>query len=149
MKPVDRLIMAQHSISFMRVKVNRTRLFVVIQGALGGLAGIAHGVFEIILGNRPTGGLVLDARTGAFSVLPTYLASGIATVCVGLALILWTVSSIHKKNGPTIFLSLCILLFLVGGGIAQVGFFLIAWGVSTRIQRPIDFWKKDGNDYQC
>ena len=124
-------------------KVNSTRLFVVIQGTIGGLAGMAHGLFEILLGNKPTGGLILDPATGAFTILPTYLISGMAAVCVGLALIVWTIGFIHRKNGPTVFLLLCILLFLVGGGIAQVGFFLITWGVSTRIHQPPDFWKSE------
>ena len=115
----------------------------VIQGTIGGLGGMIHGIFEILLGNKPAGGLVLDPLTGAFTILPTYLISGIASVCVGLALIGWTIGFIHKKNGPAIFLLICVLLFLVGGGIAQVGFFLIAWGVSTRINHPLDLWKSD------
>lgn len=31
-------------------------------------------------------------------------------------------------------------MFLVGGGVAQVVFFLIAWGVSTRIRKPLAWW---------
>ena len=124
-------------------KLNCTRLFVVIQGTIGGLAGIVHGVFAILLGNKPAAGFVFDPATGAFTLLPTYLISGIATICVGLALILWTIGFIHRKNGPAIFLFLCILLFLAGGGIAQVGFFLIAWGVSMRINRPSSWWRGD------
>jgi hypothetical protein len=127
----------------LRKDVNSTRLFVVIQGTIGGLAAMIHGINEIMIGNTPTAGLVFDYRSGAFSILPTYLISGIATICVGMALIAWTIGFIHRKNGPPIFLFICILLFLVGGGIAQVGFFLIAWGVSTRINRPIDWWKGD------
>jgi hypothetical protein len=96
-----------------------------------------------LLGNKPAGGLIFDPATGAFTILPTYLISGIATVCVGLGLIVWTIGFIHRKNGPAIFLLISILLFLVGGGIAQVGFFLIAWGVSTRIRKPPDWWKND------
>ena len=122
---------------------NCTRLFVVIQGTIGGLAGMAHGIFEVLLGNRPTKGLVFDQATGAFTILPTYLMTGIAAICVGLALILWTIGFIHRKNGPPIFLFICALLFLVGGGIAQVGFFLIAWAVSIRINQPINWWKRD------
>jgi len=120
-----------------------TQLFVVIQGTIGGLAAIVHGIFAILLGNRPAGGLIFDPATGAFTILPTYQISGIVTVCVGLALIVWTIGFIHHRNGPVIFLVICILLFLVGGGIAQVGFFLIAWGVSTRINQPPDWWKSD------
>lgn len=124
-------------------EVNRTRLFVVIQGTLGGLAGMAHGLFAILLGNKPTGGLILDPATGAFTILPTYLVSGLASICVGLALIGWTIGFIHRKYGPAVFLIIFILLFLVGGGIAQVGFFIIAWAVSTRINRPLNLWKSD------
>ena len=123
--------------------LNCTRLFVVIQGTLGGLAGMVHGIHALSLGNQPAGGLVLDPATGAFTLFPTYLASGIATIFVGLALILWTIAFVQRKYGPAIFLCLCILLFLAGGGIAQVGFFLIAWGVSTCINRPPNWWKGD------
>ncbi len=77
--------------------VNRTRLFVVIQGTIGGLAGIAHGIFAVLLGSMPTSGLILDPQTGAFTILPTYLISGIAAVCVGLALIFWNLS---RGNHP-------------------------------------------------
>jgi hypothetical protein len=123
--------------------INCTRLFVVIQGTIGGLAAMVHGIHEILIGNLPTAGLVFDYQTGAFSILPTYLISGIATICVSLALIVWTIGFIHRINGPAVFLLICILLFLVGGGIAQVGFFLIAWGVATRINRPLNAWRSD------
>ena len=123
--------------------LNSTRLFVVIQGTIGGLVGMVHGIKAVSLGNRPAGGLVLDPATGAFTLLPTYLISGIVTIGVGLALIVWTIGFIQRINGSEIFLILCILLFLAGGGIAQVGFFLIAWMVSTRINRPPNWWKGD------
>jgi hypothetical protein len=122
-----------------------TRLFVTVQGTIGGLAGMAHGIFAMQIGNKPAGGFILDPATGAFTLFPTYLSSGIAAVCVGLALILWTIGFIHREKGPTVFLLLCILLFLVGGGIAQVGFFLIAWLTSTRINRPPNWWPGDGS----
>lgn len=120
-----------------------TRLFVVIQGTIGGLGGMIHGIFEIILGNKPAGGFILDPATGAFTLFPTYLSSGITSVCVGLVLIVWTIGFIHRKWGPSIFLIICVLLFMVGGGIAQVGFFLIAWGVSLHIHRPPNWWKRN------
>jgi len=131
--------------TFSWTDLNHTRVFVVIQGMIGGLAAIVHGIFAVLLGTKPAGGFVLDPATGAFTILPTYLISGIATICVGLALIVWTTGFIQRKNGPAIFLAICILLFLAGGGIAQVGFFLIAWLVSTRINQPPDWWKSDGS----
>jgi hypothetical protein len=35
-----------------------------------------------------------------------------------------------------------ILLFLVGGGIAQVVFFVPAWAVATRINGPLTWWQR-------
>jgi hypothetical protein len=70
------------------------------------------------------------------------LITGIAAIVVGLAVLFWAIGFIHKKNGPSIFLLLCILLFLVGGGIAQVVLFLITWAVSTRIDKPLSWWRK-------
>jgi hypothetical protein len=46
------------------------------------------------------------------------------------------------RSGPAIFLLIFTFLFLVGGGIAQVAFFLIAWGVATQLNGPLTFWKK-------
>jgi hypothetical protein len=134
--------LGQEKTSFWK-DINSTRLFVVIQGTIGGLAGMVHGINEILMGNKPAARLVFDYATGAFTIFPTYLSSGIAVVCLGLALMVWTIGFIQRKNGPAIFLFISILLFLAGGGIAQVAFFLIAWGVSTRINRPSDWWKND------
>ena len=33
-------------------------------------------------------------------------------------------------------------LFLVGGGVAQIPFFLLVWAFSTRIDKPLTWWRK-------
>jgi hypothetical protein len=137
-------MMAWKQLTYPLKDVSRTRLFVIIQGTIGGLAAIVHGIFAVLLGNKPAGGFILDPATGAFTILPNCLVSGMATMLVGLALVVWTIGFIQRKNGPAIFLGICVLLFLVGGGIAQVGFFLITWLVSTRINQPPDWWKSEG-----
>ncbi|MDR3562817.1 MAG: hypothetical protein P4N59_15460 [Negativicutes bacterium] len=128
---------AAHAGLFFRRGANRTRLFVTVQGVLCALTGMAHGIYEILKGNAPIA-TSLSGTTGAFTIIHNYLFTGLAAVCVALALILWTIGYIHRKNGATIFLLLSILLFLVGGGIAQVVFLLITWGVASRINRPPD-----------
>ncbi len=94
---------------------NSTRLFVVIQGILLGLVGMVHGIAETLQGNTPTGGVLLGS-IGAFTLLPTYLITGIAAIIVSFSLIVWTIGFLHKKNGPRIFIMLSLFLFLVGGG---------------------------------
>ena len=116
--------------------INSTRLFVMFQGILAGFAGIVHGISETSKGNTPTGGFIL-VNVGAFTIIHNYLYTGIATIIVALSITFWTIGFIHKNNGSTIFLILSVLLFLVGGGVAQVLFLIITWGVSTRIDKPL------------
>lgn len=118
-----------------------TIIYVQIFGILVGLGGALHGVFETLQGNKPTGGIVL-AEIGALTILPNYLATGIAAIAVGSLIIFWTVGFINKKRWPTVFILLCILLFLVGGGFAQVLAILIAWTVSLQIHNPLSWWEK-------
>ncbi len=118
-----------------------TRLLVIIEGTLVGLTGMIHGFFEISQGNTPTGGYLL-AKIGAFTVIHNYLLTGMAAVCVGLLLIVWTIGFIHKQTGPFVFLGLALLLFFVGGGFAQIVFFMIAFSVSTQINHPPAWMQK-------
>jgi hypothetical protein len=37
---------------------------------------------------------------------------------------------------------LFILLFLVGGGIGQIAFFIPAWAFATRMNKPLTWWRK-------
>jgi hypothetical protein len=121
-------------------EINSTRLWLIVFGILDGLSGIVHGLYETLRGYTSTGGFYLE-NYGAFSVIPNYLISGIAVILVSLSITLCTIGFVYKKNGPLALLILTILLFFVGGGVAQLFFGLIAWGVSTRINSPLTWWK--------
>ena len=69
----------------------------------------------------------------AFTVIPNFLVTGMAAMLVGIAIIVWSLGLIHKKNGSIILLLLFILLFLVGGGVAQILFFPWICLASTQI----------------
>ena len=118
-----------------------TRLVVTVIGLWLSLTGCIHGIREILHGATAPGSF-LSAQVGAFILLPTYLASGIVTVVVSLMLASWTVGFIHTKRGPIVFLGISILLVLSGGGIAQILVFLIAWAISTRINKPLTWWQR-------
>ena len=51
---------------------------------------------------------------GAFTILPTFLLTGILALLVGIAMIVWSVWFIDKKRGPLVFFLLNILLFVCG-----------------------------------
>jgi hypothetical protein len=130
-----------------------TRINVATIGAIFGFSGMTHGFAETLQGNRPTGGPLIDAIAagsswtrwseggeGAFTIVPNFLLTGILAMLVGLAIIVWSLGFVHRRYGPTIYLLLFVLLFLVGGGIGQVVFFIPAWAVATRIHKPLTWW---------
>jgi len=130
------------------------RFIVSSLGVLIGVVGILnHGFFEILQGNKPATGLIIKsvgegnfmgapAGEEAFTLIPNYLFSGIATILVCLVIIVWSVSFIHRKYGSIIFLLLCILQSLVGGGLAQILIVLIIWIASTRVDKPFRWMRK-------
>ena len=127
----------------------KTRITVLL-----GMAGILnHGLFEILQGNNSTNGFYIEAigeadrfwvhgTEGAFTIIHNFLITGIFAVLTGLAIIVWSLKHIHKKLGTTVFLSLLILLTLVGGGIGFILLFVPTWAFATRINKPLDWWKK-------
>ncbi len=130
-----------------------TRIIVSALGVILGISGMNHGFFETLQGNTPTNGLIIQAigdaqqmwlhgTEEAFTIIPNFLLTGILAIVVGLAIMVWSAGFVHQKHGPSIFILLFVLLFLVGGGIGQIVFFLPTWAVSTRINKPLTWWRK-------
>ncbi len=130
-----------------------TRINVATLGTIFGISGMSHGFFEILQGSVPTGGLLISAigegqkmwphgDEPAFTLIPNFLFTGITAMIVGLTIIIWSLSFVHKKNGPTVLILLFILLLVVGGGVAQILFFPFIWLVSTRINHPLSWWRR-------
>ncbi len=122
-------------------------------GVLFGLSGINHGLFEFLQGNAPTGGLVIQAigeaqrfwslgTEEAFTIIHNFMISGLLAMTLGAVIIYWSLFRLQSRHGATGFLVLFILLFLVGGGIGQVAFFLPTWAFLTRMDKPLTWWKK-------
>lgn len=129
-----------------------TQIIVSTIGVALAIAGLDHGIFEILQGNKPTPGLVIQAigpemnlwgTEEAFTVIPNFLATGILAVLVSLAIILWSLRYLDTKHGATVFGLLFIALFLVGGGIAaQIVFAPFAWAAARQINQPLDRWRR-------
>jgi hypothetical protein len=130
-----------------------TRTIAAVFGVIFAISGISHGFFETLQGSTPTNGVFINAISethrmwphgseAAFTLIPNFLVTGLAAIAVGLAIIVWSVGYLHTKHGATVYLLLFILLFLVGGGIAQIVFFTIGWAFATRINKPLTWWRK-------
>jgi len=134
--------------------MNRTtKTTVSIMGVFFAIAGMDHGIFEMLQGNNPTNGLFVQAigpanrfwilgTEDAFTIVPNFLVTGILAIVFSLAIMVWLVGFIQTQHGPAIFFLLFVCLFLVGGGVGQAFFFLPTWAVSTRINKPLTGWRK-------
>jgi hypothetical protein len=106
-----------------------TRLVTTALGMLAGIAGLEHGYFEILQGNiRPTSFMfpsmgppcapdkVWNACEPAMTILPNFWMAGIATVLLGLLIILWSAGFVHHKSGGAVLILLSVAILLSGGG---------------------------------
>ena len=133
--------------------LSATRIIATTIGVIFGFSGINHGFFEFLQGDTATDGLVIQAigesqrfwalgTEEAFTIIPNFMISGLFAMVIGLAIIIWSLWFLPTNYGRTVFLLLFILLFLVGGGIGQIVFFIPAWAFATRMDKPLTWWKK-------
>ena len=129
-------------------KNKTTRIIAGTLGILLAIAGFEHGLFEVLQGNKPTDGLVIQAieesmrwwkygTEEAFTIIPNYLITGICAMSVSVIIIIWSLFFVDKRHGTIVFLLLFILLTLVGGGIGFVPFFIVTWAYATRMKKPL------------
>jgi hypothetical protein len=135
-------------------QLDATRLIATTIGVFFGLfSGVNHGFFELLQGDKPTNGLLIHAigegqrfwplgTEDAFTIIPNFMITGIVSMVVGVAIIIWSIWFLPTKHGRTVFLGLFILSFLVGGGIGQAFFFIPAWAFATRMGKPLNWWRK-------
>ncbi len=104
-----------------------TQVTVAGMGVLMGLAGLEHGIGEILQGNRAPEGLVfaswpdapffaLLGGEPAMSVIPNLLVSGILASLLSLAALAWATFFIGRKHGGLVLIGLSVLMLLVGAG---------------------------------
>jgi hypothetical protein len=113
------------------------------------LLAIQHGIFEILQGPRIPGGVMIQAIGEpcqpeavwhacypAMTLLPNLFISGIATVSVGLVVLIWAVAFVSRNHGGLILALLSLLALLVGGGFVPVFTGIVAGGAGSRIHAP-------------
>jgi hypothetical protein len=129
-----------------------TRRVATALGMAYAVAGMVHGLFEVLQGNRPTGGVFIQAigpeqlmwRHGtedAFTLIPNFLASGIVAMAISVLIVAWCGLLLRGRHGRTGLLLLFVALTLAGGGIGHIIFYLTAWAYATRMNRPLTWWK--------
>jgi Zn-dependent protease with chaperone function len=122
-------------------------------GILVGVAGIEHGLFEVLQGNlRPGGFLIAAIGPGqrfwehgtetALTIVPSFLVSGVLAMIMGVLMILWSARFVDKRYGAVVLFLLGVISFLVGGGFAPIFLTVLAGATATGINRPLRLWRR-------
>jgi hypothetical protein len=126
---------------------NATRVTVSTMGVIAALAGLEHGIGELLQGNVAPTGLVIKswpdsaffdiwAGEPAMTVVPNLRVSGLLTIFVALIFIVWVTLFIQRKHGGLVLMLLSAVWLLVGGGFGPPLLGLILGAVATRIHAP-------------
>ena len=131
---------------------NATEVFASTFGAIMALAGIEHGIGEILQGNvAPSGIMILSWPESPFfrslggepamTIIPNLLVTGILAILFSLALLVWATLFVQRENGGLIMILLSFAMLLVGGGIFPPILGIIIGAVATRINAPLTWWR--------
>jgi hypothetical protein len=126
-----------------------TRVVVAALGALVGLAGVEHGIGEVLQGPvRPDGLFILswpDAAAleilsgePAMTLVPDLRITGVLAVVVGLAVAVWSIWFAAHRHGGLVLVGLSVLLLLVGGGLVPPVMGVALGAVASRMGRTSD-----------
>ena len=119
-------------------------------GITAGIAGLEHGYFEILQGNKSTESLMIasighpcvpeevwNACEPALTIIPNYLVSGILSIIIGFLILAWSAAFIQRNRGGIILILLSIALLLFGGGIFPPLIGIVGGLAGTRINKPL------------
>jgi hypothetical protein len=140
-------------LEFQRENFSAMRWVATIYGTLVGLAGIEHGIFEILQGDNPTTDIMINAIGEAYkfwlgsseralTIIPNFLWTGILAVVFGIIVVIWATFFVERKYGASVMFILTITLFLVGGGFAPIFVSILSVAAATKISKPLSWWRE-------
>jgi hypothetical protein len=129
-----------------------TKATVSAFGVLAGLAGIEHGIGEVLQGNKAPSGVIIQswpdspwfhilAGEPAMTLVPNLLATGSLAILVSLIFLAWATMLVERKNGGLALILLSLLMLLVGGGFGPPILGVIVGLAATRINAPLRRWR--------
>jgi hypothetical protein len=124
-----------------------TKATVSTFGAIMGLAGVEHGIGEVLQGNIAPSGIMISSWPGsaffriqagepAMTIVPNLLVTGILAILVSLIFLAWATLFVQRKNGGLVLILLSIVMLLVGAGFGPPLMGIIIGAVATRINAP-------------
>jgi hypothetical protein len=133
----------------------------MVFGILAGLGGLTHGIGEVLQGNVKPDGIIINSWTQGpiasnmggepgMTIVPNLLVTGILTILVSLAAVIWSAAFVQRKNGGWFLILLSALMLLVGGGFGPPLIGILAGVAGTGIGKPSTWWRKrlSGNGWR-
>jgi hypothetical protein len=132
--------------------ISAAKVTASIFGVLSGLGGITHGVGEVLQGNVAPDGIIINSWTQGpiatnmggepgMTIVPNLLGTGVLTIIVSLAAIIWSVAFVQRKHGGLILILLSIAMLLVGGGFGPPIIGILAGVAGLGINAPYTWWR--------
>ncbi|HEX6383594.1 MAG TPA: hypothetical protein VF177_02885 [Anaerolineae bacterium] len=129
-----------------------TKVTVSTFGAIAAMAGIEHGIGEILQGNVAPNSIVIESWPGsglfrilagepAMTIIPNLLVSGILAILFSLVFLVWALLFVQRKNGGLVLILLSIVMLLVGAGFGPPLLGIILGVTATRINSPLTWWR--------
>lgn len=118
-----------------------------VYGIYAGILGGEHGFFEALQGNIATKHMRIFAvsrelpfpfgHEPAMTLIPNFLATGIAAMLCSVVMIVWSARFIRGKRGAVVLALLSLVLLLVGGGFGPISLLVVACIAASRMGRPL------------
>jgi hypothetical protein len=134
-----------------------TKIFASVTGIIAGLAGMEHGIFEVLQKDARSSSLVfasmgapcnpVSAWNGcepAMSIISSFMLMGVITIVLGALLSIWSGFFIERKGSGWVTLLLSLLLLLFGGGFFPPMIGIFSGAAANSIHKPISKGKMTG-----
>ncbi|HVN94621.1 MAG TPA: hypothetical protein VMT38_13055 [Terracidiphilus sp.] len=118
-----------------------------VYGIYAGMLGVEHGFFETLQGNRAPAHVRIFAASWelpfpfghepAMTLIPNYMATGIAAMLCGLAICVWSSRFMRGKRGAAVLALLSVVLLLVGGGFGPISLLIVSCIAASCIGMPL------------
>src|SRR5579859_506273 len=129
-----------------------TRVLVSTLGILMGIAGIEHGIGEILHGNVAPAGIMFPSWPDsaffsivggepAMTIIPNLLVTGVLAILISATFLVWATLFVRRQNGGLVLILLAIAMLVAGGGIFPPILGIIIGALGTRITAPLTWWR--------
>ena len=129
-----------------------TKVTVLTFAAVMGLAGVEHGIGEILQGSIAPAGIIFPSWPDsaffrsvggepAMTIVPNLLVTGILAILFSLAFSVWAALYVERKNGGLVLILLAAGMLLFGGGIFPPVIGILIGILAMRINAPLLGWR--------